>query len=78
MKKVLLGAVSTIALLSAIGAASAADLPSKALPMAPPVLPVASWTGFYIGGNIGAGRYNTNVHMFTETGACGELGGRKL
>ena len=74
MKKVLLGAVSTIALLSAIGVAPApaADLPSKALPMAPPVLPVASWTGFYIGANIGAGRYNTNLHMVTETGACGD------
>ena len=40
------------------GAAYAADLPSKAPPMTPamaPVEPMApSWTGFYIGGHVGA------------------------
>jgi len=40
-----------------IGAASAADLPVKALP---PVAPIFNWTGFYIGGNVGGewGHYN--------------------
>ena len=33
-----------------IGAASAADLPVKALP---PVAPAHSWAGFYVGGNVG-------------------------
>lgn len=37
-------------------AASAADLPAKAYTKAPPpVVPVYSWTGFYVGGNVGYG-----------------------
>jgi outer membrane immunogenic protein len=44
-------AVSTIALTHM---AAAADLPRKA-PAAPPPPPVYSWTGFYVGGNIGGG-----------------------
>src|SRR5215475_5472476 len=74
-KKVLLGAVSTIALISAIGAASAADMPTKGPVVAPAPLPVASWTGFYIGGNIGAGRLNTTFNFLTEAGVCGDGGG---
>jgi hypothetical protein len=35
-----------------VGAAAAADLPLKALPMAAPVMP--SWAGFYIGGEVGS------------------------
>jgi outer membrane immunogenic protein len=34
--------------------ASAADLPRKAPAYAPPPPPVHSWTGFYVGGNVGA------------------------
>jgi len=45
-----LAAVSTIALTHL---AAAADLPRKAPPAPPP--PVYSWTGFYVGGNIGGG-----------------------
>ena len=37
-----------------IRAASAADLPMKAVPYAAPA-PAFSWTGFYVGGNAGAG-----------------------
>ena len=36
-----------------VGIASAADLPMKAAPL--PVTPPFSWTGFYVGGNAGAG-----------------------
>ena len=50
MKKVLLGAVA-IAAAAISGSALAADLPLKA--KAPPL--IYSWTGFYIGGNIGGG-----------------------
>ena len=50
MKKVLLGAVAIAAAVIS-GSALAADLPLKA--KAPPIL--YSWTGFYIGGNIGGG-----------------------
>ncbi len=47
------------ALLFATGAAQAADLPSsKAPPIAPPP-PLAPWTGFFIGGQIGYG-FGTN------------------
>lgn len=43
--------------------ASAADLPRKA-PAAPPPPPVYSWTGFYVGGNIGGGWGNRDVDFF--------------
>ena len=47
----LIAAVSTIVLTQL---ASAADLPRKAPAVTPPP-PVYSWTGFYVGGNIGYG-----------------------
>jgi outer membrane immunogenic protein len=54
MKKILLGAMATIAVTAP---APAADLPArtytKAAVMAPPV--VYNWTGCYLGGNIGGG-----------------------
>jgi outer membrane immunogenic protein len=44
--------IATIAALSALSTATlAADLPVRALPVAP--APVTTWTGCYIGGNIG-------------------------
>jgi outer membrane immunogenic protein len=50
----LIAAVAAVGAMLGIGAASAADLPMKAMPYtAPP--PPFSWTGFYIGGNAGAG-----------------------
>jgi outer membrane immunogenic protein len=50
MKKLLLTTTALITL-AAAGAAGAADMPVKAPPM---VVPVAySWTGFYIGGQVG-------------------------
>ncbi|HEX2653225.1 MAG TPA: outer membrane protein [Xanthobacteraceae bacterium] len=55
MKKLLL---STTALIAFAGAAHSADMPVKA-PMYPPVVPY-SWTGCYIGGNVGYGW--ANVH----------------
>ena len=49
MKKILLAGIATLVL---VGAAAAADLPSKIPVKAPPPpAPVWNWTGFYIGGN---------------------------
>jgi outer membrane immunogenic protein len=48
----IIAAVSTVALTQV---ASAADLPRKAPAFTPPPPPVYSWTGFYIGANIGGG-----------------------
>jgi outer membrane immunogenic protein len=49
MNKTLTASVALVAL--SITAARAADLPVKAPP--PPPMPVFSWTGFYIGANVG-------------------------
>jgi outer membrane immunogenic protein len=54
MKKIFL---ATSALLVMTAAASAADLPMKAPMMAPAA--VWSWTGWYVGGNIGGGAAST-------------------
>jgi outer membrane immunogenic protein len=63
--------VSTAAAISAIvgiGAASAADLPLKALPKVPEV--VYNWTGFYIGAQVGGAWSNyrfDNVNLTAES-----------
>ena len=44
--------LSTVACISLAGAASAADLPRRAAPVFTPV-PVFTWTGFYLGANVG-------------------------
>ena len=51
MKSKLIGLLTGVFTLGAAGAASAADMAVKAPP--PPPVPIFSWTGFYIGGNIG-------------------------
>ena len=52
IRKVLL---STVAIVAISGTAFAADLPSRRAPPVyiPPPVPVFTWTGFYIGGDIG-------------------------
>ena len=47
--KTLIASAAFIAIGTAV--AAAADMPVNAPP--PPPLPVFSWTGFYVGGNIG-------------------------
>ena len=51
MKTKLLGLLAGMISIGAVGAASAADMAVKAAPPPPPPLP--SWTGFYIGGDVG-------------------------
>ena len=46
---------------SEAAAARAADLPTKAPPPAPPPIPAHTWTGFYVGGNVGGAWGNRDV-----------------
>jgi outer membrane immunogenic protein len=80
MKKLLLGTVAGVALLAG-GSANAADLPVKAY-KAPPIVappPVLSWTGCYIGGNVGEGkgfeRFHDNTSFNTGFGHTTFFGG---
>lgn len=52
MKKLAIAALAGSALLTGVVASSAADMAVKAAPMPAPI-PVFSWTGFYIGANVG-------------------------
>ena len=63
VKEFALGVVALCALSGLIaGPALAADLPAKPYYKAPPtVAPSFSWTGFYIGGNVGGGWENTET-----------------
>ena len=54
MKKIIATLLATTAI---TGSAMAADLPSRKAPVAPPP-PVLSWTGAYVGANIGGGWMN--------------------
>ena len=51
MRNLLVGLVAATALVGVGATAMAADMPLKAPAYVPP--PVVSWTGFYIGGNVG-------------------------
>ncbi len=59
MKKILLGAVALIAL-GLSTPVSAADLAARPYTKAPPIAPIATWTGFYVGGNLGWGWARTD------------------
>ncbi len=67
IRKVLL---STVALVAISGTAFAADLPSRRAPPVyiPPPVPVFTWTGFYVGGDIG---YDFGKDTATSTGTTG-------
>jgi outer membrane immunogenic protein len=74
MKKILLGSVATGALIAA-GSANAADLGSRPVYKAPPVvapIPVFSWTGCFVGAHGGWGWGKKEVHesaTFSSTSA---------
>jgi outer membrane immunogenic protein len=61
MRKFLLGTVSAVAL---GGTAMAADLPSRQYAPPPPVIPIFTWTGFYVGVNAGYGWSTHNNDVF--------------
>jgi outer membrane immunogenic protein len=60
MKKILLGCAAIVALIGT--PALAADMPLKALP---PPAPIASWTGCYVGGEVG-GAWGDSQHSFSN------------
>src|SRR5688572_33194239 len=59
MRQLTLALLSSVALLAA-GPANAADMPTKAPPRPVAVPPAFSWSGCYIGGNVGWGWGDTN------------------
>lgn len=91
MKKILL---ATAAVLVGISAAPAADLAARPYTKAPPIMePSWSWSGFYIGGNVGYGVSRSAISsslidptppstvLFTSSGnnsAAGVVGGGQI
>src|SRR5262245_51333788 len=65
MKKILLAGLALSALVA--GSASAADLARPVYKAAPPPPPIFSWTGFYIGGHVGAGWSTTEADINSIT-----------
>jgi len=66
----LIAAAAAVSAVFGIGAASAADLPMKALPPMAPVA-VLSWTGFYAGLNLGGDWSNSNgISHVATAGPC--------
>lgn len=54
--------MASVAIVALTGSVFAADMPVKARPLPPPV-PVFSWTGFYIGGQIGWARAHDDASI---------------
>jgi outer membrane immunogenic protein len=80
MKKILL---SVAALVATCGGAMAADLAARPYTKAPAMIaPVYSWTGCYIGGNVGYGwsqtKWETNALEFTSHHVDGVAGGGQI
>ncbi len=81
MRTRLLGLLAATALTTAgLSAASAADLPVRAAPPVIAAVPIFTWTGFYVGGNLGAGWRDSNNDpvILTGPGIPGGLEGGTL
>ena len=66
--------LSSVALATLAGTALAADLPSRRAPpvyVPPPVLPVFSWTGFYVGAQAGYEFGRSNAFAFATANGAG-------
>jgi outer membrane immunogenic protein len=72
MQRTVLGGLAVLSLLIAgsLSAVNAADVPVKALTYkAPPVqAPVDSWTGLYVGGDVGVGWMHAPTYTFADPG----------
>ena len=75
MKKFLMASVAFASLIS--GSAMAADMPVKAVYKAPPVY-VYSWTGCYVGGNVGGVWINKDYAVSGTTGTSAAVAGTNL
>ena len=63
MQRLALGAVLAVAL---VGAAGATDLPVRAPYYKAPPVPVFSWTGCYVGGNVGGLRNDSKLTTYPD------------
>jgi outer membrane immunogenic protein len=83
MKKLLLVTAATVVLFGAANPGQAADMAVKAAPPPPVMAPLFTWTGFYIGGNLGAAWANRTVtdafgNSFTRSSDARFMGGGQL
>jgi outer membrane immunogenic protein len=73
MRRLSLLSITTVSTLALTQLTSAADLPTKAPVVPPPVPAIYNWTGFYVGGNVGgawsAGDVNYTVPPSLTGGA---------
>lgn len=69
MRNILLGTVALVAL-NLSTPVSAADLAARPYTKAPPIAPIATWSGFYVGGNLGWGWARTD-YTATSDGTSG-------
>src|SRR5215207_9674359 len=69
MRKLVLSLLTATALATAaVSSVSAADLPTRAAPPVFAAVPVFTWTGFYVGGNLGWGWRDDDTETVVLTG----------